>query len=143
MKIHTEAVRRRASNPLWSECLVRRIFFSRGRSSLNFLYVVGGTWPSGGTSDLCDSDVYFSKGVALIVGLRHPLCARRCHKNGPNHIKFGLRASHEALISLLESRLGRPSGKPSSSVEVVPQPGEKILAEGPLGHDIVKNQAEI
>ena len=82
-------------------------------------------------------------GGALIARLFLRLSARPCRKNGPNHVKFGLRPSHETLISLPESQLCRPTAKPSSSVVVVSQRGEKILAEGPLAHDIVKNLAEM
>jgi hypothetical protein len=131
------------SDTLWSVSWLRRIFFSRGHRSLYFLYVIGGLWTSGGTSEPCRSDLYFSKGGALIARLFLPLSVRCCRRNGPNGFKFGLRPSREALVSLPESRPGRPSAKPSSSVVVVSQRGKDILAEGPLAHDIVKNQAEM
>ena len=58
-------------------------------------------------------------------------------------ILFGLWPSRGALVSLPESRPGRPSAKPCSSAVVVSQLGEDILAEGPLAHYMVKNRAEM
>ena len=60
-----------------------------------------------------------------------------------NIFLFGLWPSRGALVSLPESRPGRPSAKPSSSAVVVSQRGEDILAEGPLAHYMVKDLAEM